>query len=96
MGRGLTQHYIVYDLDLMTTITYTLSGHYMMSVLSTPYGLSNCIPILNENCPIHLIHLGAKKDPIPSISYSHIPLRNNRAASAPPSRNTDQSVLSWD
>ena len=35
---------------------------------------------MNENHPIHHIHLSLKKDPFPSISYSHIPVRNSRAA----------------
>ena len=44
-------------------------------------GPSNSIPILNENGPIHLIHLSLKKEPFPLILYSHIPVRNSRAAS---------------
>ena len=43
-------------------------------------GPANSIPILNENLPIHLIHLSVEKDPFPSISYSHIPVRSSRAA----------------
>ena len=43
-------------------------------------GLDDSIPILNENCPIHLIHVSVKKGTFPSISYSHIPVRNSRAA----------------
>ena len=43
-------------------------------------GPDNSIPILSENHPIHLIHLRLKNDPLPSILYSHIPVRNSRAA----------------
>ena len=42
-------------------------------------GCANSIPILDGNRPIHLIHLSDEKDPFPSISYSHIPVRSSRA-----------------
>ena len=47
-------------------------------------GPASSIPILNENRPIHLIHVSVKKDPFPSILYSHIPVRNSRTAPPPP------------
>ena len=54
-----------------------------MVVLDTPLWNvpPNSMPILNENCPIRLIHLCLRKDPFPWISYSHIPVRNSRAVS---------------
>ena len=36
-------------------------------------GLTNSIPILNENHPIHLIYLSIKKDPFTLISHSKHP-----------------------
>ena len=72
---------LVYDMDLiimMVRVEPIFHGCVIYPIRNVP---SNPIPILNENGPIHLIHLSLKKDPFPSISYSHIPVRNSRAAS---------------
>ena len=38
-------------------------------------GPANSIPILNENCLIHLIQQSLEKDRFSLISYSHIPVK---------------------
>ena len=71
---------LVYDMDLILMIVRVAPICHGCVIYLVRNGSADSIHILNENHPIHLIHLGLKKDPFPSILYSHIPVRNSRAA----------------
>ena len=72
---------LVYDMDLIIMMVRVEPIFHGCVIYPIRNGPANPIPTLNESCPIHLIHLSLKKDPFPSILYSHIPVRNSRAAS---------------
>ena len=72
---------LVYDMNLIIMMVKVAPIYHGFVIYPIRNGPANSILILNENRPIHLIHLSLKKDPFPSILYSHIPVRTSRAAS---------------
>ena len=79
-----------YDMDLIIMMVRVAPIYHGYPIRNGP---ANSIPILNENRPIHLIHLSLKKDPFPSILYSHILVRNGRAASLGPEQRGKRGVI---